>query len=178
MPISLRGAGNTDPNHQVSVMMVSLCTHIAAPLERLQAIKGSAKAGKTLTGNFKAAIPTNFRRAGFYPVSIPAHGVALNMTVQRNNGALEVGSTACRCAQPDVTGLAGHAVHERELLRGLIDVLEATAPVIAAVVAPPAWKRSTVHASVVKAVEPLSRCQSNTVPKRSAPRVRARGVTS
>ena len=77
------------------------------------------------------------------------------MTVQRNNGALEVGSTACRCAQPDVTGLAGHAVHERELLRGLIEVLEATAAVIAAVVTPPAWKRSTVHASVVKAVEPL-----------------------
>src|SRR5206468_11719602 len=38
VPVSLREAGNTDPNNQVSMMMVSLATTIDDPLERLMAI--------------------------------------------------------------------------------------------------------------------------------------------
>jgi WS/DGAT/MGAT family acyltransferase len=177
VPVSLREAGNTDPNNQVSMMMVSLATDIDDPLERLHAINTSANIGKKLTGSFKAAMPTDFpslgvpwlmsgfaslygrsrlaerlppivnvaisnvpgpqhplyfagaKLAGFYPVSIPAHGVALNMTVQSYNGALEVGLTACRRAMPDVTDLADHIVQEFELLRGLIDALAVAEPV-------------------------------------------------
>jgi diacylglycerol O-acyltransferase / wax synthase len=50
-----------------------------------------------------------------YPVSIPAHGVALNITVQSYCGALDFGFTACRRTVPDVRKLADFhvdALHE------------------------------------------------------------------
>jgi len=46
------------------------------------------------------------RMASFYPVSIPLHGMALNITVQSYNGALDFGLIACRRAMPDVRELA------------------------------------------------------------------------
>ncbi|GAB3552753.1 wax ester/triacylglycerol synthase family O-acyltransferase [Noviherbaspirillum agri] len=46
------------------------------------------------------------RMASFYPVSIPFHSVALNITVQSYNGALDFGLIACRRAVPDVRELA------------------------------------------------------------------------
>jgi diacylglycerol O-acyltransferase len=60
--------------------------------------------------------------ATYYPVSIPAHGSALNMTVQSYNGALEFGLTACRRAVPDVADLADYVVEEHQAL--LAQVLE------------------------------------------------------
>lgn len=66
--------------------------------------------------------------AGFCPVSIRAHGVALNMTVQSHNGALEVSLTACRHAIAEVTDLADQVMREFELLRGLIDARDSKAP--------------------------------------------------
>ena len=54
----------------------------------------------------------------YYPVSIPAHGGALNMTVQSYNGSLEFGLTACRRALPDIADLAELVVDEhRQLLQ-------------------------------------------------------------
>lgn len=46
------------------------------------------------------------RMASYYPVSIPLHGVGLNITVMSYNGALEFGLIACRRALPDVRELA------------------------------------------------------------------------
>ena len=43
-----------------------------------------------------------------YPVSIPAHGLALNLTVQSYNGALDFGLTACRKTVPELGKLAGY----------------------------------------------------------------------
>ena len=210
VPVSLREAGNTDPNNQVAMMMVSLATDVEDPLERLQAIKASANAGKKLTGSFKAAIPTDFpslvvpwlmsgaaslygrwrlaerlppivnvaisnvpgpqhplyfagaKLAGFFPVSIPAHGIALNMTVQSYNGTLEVGLTACRRAMRDVTDLADHVVQEFELLRGLIEALEPAAPSAVALAAAAA----AVVLPAEKVAVPVAR-------KRARPRVAA-----
>jgi diacylglycerol O-acyltransferase len=181
VPVSLREAGNTDPNNQVSMMMVSLATTINDPIERLMAINASAKIGKKLQGNVKGAMPTDFpslgvpwlmtglvslygrsrlanrlppivnvaisnvpgpqfplyfagaKLAGFFPVSIPGHGVALNITVQSYNGLLEVGLTACRRAMPDVADLADYMVEEHKQLRDLIDAREpANTPAAAA----------------------------------------------
>lgn len=42
----------------------------------------------------------------YYPVSIPTHSVALNITVQSYNGALDFGLIACRQAVPDLPKLA------------------------------------------------------------------------
>jgi len=187
VPVSLREAGNTDPNNQVSMMMVNLATTIDDPVERLLAINASANAGKKLQGSVKGVVPTDFpslgvpwlmsglvslygrsrlanrlppivnvaisnvpgpqfplyfagaKLAGFFPVSIPGHGIALNMTVQSYNGSLEVGLTACRRAMPDVADLADYVVEEHHKLRALIEALPvAQAPAETAATAPAA----------------------------------------
>jgi hypothetical protein len=43
-----------------------------------------------------------------YPVSIPTHGMALNLTVQSYCGALDFGLTACRKTVPELRKLAGY----------------------------------------------------------------------
>lgn len=168
VPVSLREAGNTDLNNQVTMMVVSLATDIADPIERLRTINASSKEAKELTGSFKAAIPTDFpsfgapwimsglallfgrskisdqippvanvaisnvpganvplymagaKLATYFPVSIPSHGVALNITVQSYNGSLDYGFTACRRAMPDVEDLADHLVAAHKELRDLV----------------------------------------------------------
>ena len=51
-----------------------------------------------------------------YPVSIPAHGMALNMTVQSYCGALDFGLTACRKTVPELRKLAGYLEESMEEL--------------------------------------------------------------
>lgn len=212
VPVSLRSEGNTDLNNQVSVMLVSLATDIADPLERLAAIHESSSEGKKLTGNVKAAIPTDFpslgvpslmsglaslygrsgladklppaanvaisnvpgpsfalyfagaKVAAYFPVSIPGHGLALNMTVQSYNGALEFGLTACRRAVPDVADLGDYVVAEHKKLFGLIvgnaaqaaaaapAVVPVAAPAAAAVPKAPAKKRAATKVVAKKKV--------------------------
>lgn len=217
VPVSLREAGNTDPNNQVSMMMVSLATHIADPLERLMAINASANVGKKLQLSVKGAMPTDFpslgvpwimtglvslygrsrlanqlppvanvaisnvpgpqfplyfagaKLAGFFPVSIPGHGVALNITVQSYNGKLEVGLTACRRAVPDVADLADYIVEEHCKLRALIEAREPVeaAQAAAAVAAPEpvivAKKARRAKAALASTVTPTA-----AAPKRPA----------
>ncbi len=55
-----------------------------------------------------------------YPVSIPAHGVGLNITVQSYCGTLEFGLTACRKTVPDVARLADYIVEELQLLKAAV----------------------------------------------------------
>jgi hypothetical protein len=200
VPVSLREAGNTDPNNQVSMMMVSLATTIEDPIERLMAINVSANAGKKLQGSVKGAMPTDFpslgvpwlmtglvslygrsrlanrlppivnvaisnvpgpqfplyfagaKLAGFFPVSIPGHGIALNMTVQSYNGSLEVGLTACRRAMPDVADLADYVVEEHNKLRELIAALPVAEPVAAVTAPEPVTKKPRARAKPVVAV--------------------------
>jgi diacylglycerol O-acyltransferase len=182
VPVSLREVGNTDPNNQVSMMLVNLATTTEDPIERLRAIHASSKVGKKFQGNVKGAMPTDFpslgvpwlmsglvslygrsrlanrlppianvaisnvpgpqfplyfagaKLAGFFPVSIPGHGIALNITVQSYNGLLEVGLTACRRAVPDVADLGNYIVEEHKKLRELIGALAPVA--ISAPIAP------------------------------------------
>jgi WS/DGAT/MGAT family acyltransferase len=219
VPVSLREAGNTDPNNQVSMMMVSLATTTSDPLERLKAINASAKLGKKFQGDVKGAMPTDFPSLGvpwlmsglvslygrsrlanklppivnvaisnvpgpqfplyfagaklatFFPVSIPGHGIALNMTVQSYNGALEVGLTACRRAMPDVADLADYVVEEHHTLRALIEALPvaiepATAPAPVADAAPVIKKRAPAKAVTVatKKVTPRRRATPPVAP--------------
>lgn len=216
VPVSLREAGNTDPNNQVSMMMVSLATHIADPIERLMAINASANVGKKLQLSVKGAMPTDFpslgvpwimtglvslygrsrlanqlppianvaisnvpgpqfplyfagaKLAGFFPVSIPGHGIALNITVQSYNGSLEVGLTACRRAVPDVADLADYIVEEHHTLRALIEAREPVeaAPVAAVVAAPEA----------VVVAKKAPRAKSVATPTAAAPKRTAKSV--
>jgi WS/DGAT/MGAT family acyltransferase len=64
VPVSLREAGNTDLNNQVSMMRVSLASHIADPLERLQAIKRFSSAAKATSASMKSVTPTDFPSLG------------------------------------------------------------------------------------------------------------------
>lgn len=156
VPVSLREAGNTDLNNQVSMMLVGLASDIKDPLERLAAIRANAIAAKEINSQVKAAIPMDFPSFGapwfmtglaslygrsrlanvipplanvaisnvpgspvplylagakvatYLPVSIPGHGVALNITVQSYDGVLGFGLTACRRAVPDPQLLAAY----------------------------------------------------------------------
>jgi hypothetical protein len=58
----------------------------------------------------------------YYPVSIPWHGMALNMTVQSYDGDLDYGLVACRRAVPDLDDLGDYVVAEhRSLVRCMQD---------------------------------------------------------
>lgn len=183
VPVSLRQAGNTDANNQVSMMLLSLASDIADPLERLAAIHAGSSSAKQQIGTLRS-LPTDFPSFGApwmlaglaalagrskmverlppamnvlisnvpgpqfplffagarivanYPVSIPAHGSALNITVQSYNGALEYGLTACRRALPDVDVLADYCVEAHHKLLTRIEALPAPQPEAAPAPAP------------------------------------------
>jgi WS/DGAT/MGAT family acyltransferase len=80
-----------------------------------------------------------------YPVSIPSHGMALNLTVQSYCGSLDYGLTACRKTVPDLRKLAGY------LDESLQELHEAVFPRAAREVAAPgraarAGKRASARA--------------------------------
>ncbi len=72
----------------------------------------------------------------YYPVSIPAHGMALNVTVQSYNGRLDYGLIGCRRAIPDIMDLADSLLAEHRKLLELARALEAPAAVEAAAAEP------------------------------------------
>lgn len=89
-------------------------------------------------------IPVTLYMAGakmlhYYPVSIPYHGTALNITVQSYAGQLEFGLTACRrvLSQEESRELCGHllqGLREIEALAPVVDEAPAPAPASATVV--------------------------------------------
>lgn len=86
-----------------------------------------------------AGIPVQLYFAGakvvsYYPVSIPSHSMALNVTVQSYNGRLDYGLIACRRAVPDVNDLADALLAEHRML---LELARAQLPTpIEALVAP------------------------------------------
>lgn len=69
------------------------------------------------------------RMVSFYPVSIPSHGMALNITVQSYAGSLEFGLTACRrvLSQDESHELIGHLRAALQEIQGLQSVAEVAA---------------------------------------------------
>ena len=106
-----------------------------------------------------------------YPVSIITHGLALNVTVQSYNGALDFGLIACRRAMPDVRMFAAcmTAAHE-ELLAAARSLAEpATMPV------KPARKRAAKAAPAAAPIGPIepalrkrAKAATSAAPKRRA----------
>jgi diacylglycerol O-acyltransferase / wax synthase len=62
-----------------------------------------------------------------YPLSILAHGMALNVTVQSYNGRLDYGLIACRRAMPDLAELGDSLLSEHRLLLDQANALSTTA---------------------------------------------------
>jgi diacylglycerol O-acyltransferase len=115
---------------------------------------------------------TGARVVHFHPVSIPYHGVGLNITVQSYAGQVEFGITACHrvLSQPEVQDLARHlraALHELQQLAPAA-APEPAAPLATAAVAkprsrPPASQRaSTKRPAAVKV--PSKRVRAAAVP--------------
>jgi len=93
------------------------------------------------------------RIISYYPVSIPAHGMALNVTVQSYNGRLDYGLIGCRRAVPDIMDLADALLAEHRKLLALArekdavpEPVAAPAPAVAAKAVP---KRRPVRRSAV-----------------------------
>ena len=59
-PVSLREAGDTTANNQVSMVIVDLATHLSDPLQRVQRIHATTNERKSTLNNFRSAIPTDF----------------------------------------------------------------------------------------------------------------------
>ncbi len=82
-----------------------------------------------------------------YPVSIPYHGMALNITLQSYNGWLDFGVIGCRRVMPDIADLGKYmqAAHAELLRRSREMAAEAPveAPAKTAVSAPKAPTKST-----------------------------------
>jgi diacylglycerol O-acyltransferase / wax synthase len=64
VPVSLRAPGDTTQANYVSMMMVSLATHIADPRKRMAAIVAASTRAKMLAGSLKGAIPTDMPSLG------------------------------------------------------------------------------------------------------------------
>jgi diacylglycerol O-acyltransferase / wax synthase len=58
VPASLRAAGDTSQNNQVTMMLVNMATNIADPAKRMAAIRDASTAAKMLTGSMKGAMTT------------------------------------------------------------------------------------------------------------------------
>ena len=107
------------------------------------------------------------RMASYYPVSIPVHGMALNVTVQSYAGRLDYGLIACRRALPDVADLADHLLSEHATLLALATakrVADAAAQAQAEALA------AQAAAKLAKATLPkaASRTRTKALPKASA----------
>lgn len=76
-----------------------------------------------------AGIPVPLYFAGakiisYYPVSIPCHGLALNVTVASYNGRMDYGLIACRKALPDLNELGEYLLEEHKRLFQLVQPTE------------------------------------------------------
>ena len=64
VPISLREKGDTSPDNQASMSLISLGTHHADAHKRLAHVKAATAAMKSTMGSVKSILPTNFPSIG------------------------------------------------------------------------------------------------------------------
>ena len=64
VPISLRKAGDTTSDNQASLSLISLGTHLADPMKRLEHIRAASAAMKSTLGGVKSILPTDFPSLG------------------------------------------------------------------------------------------------------------------
>ncbi len=64
IPVSLRTPGDASQSNQVTMMLVSLGTHLADPKKRFAAMLKSSQNAKMLTGTMKSVVPTDLPSLG------------------------------------------------------------------------------------------------------------------
>ena len=108
------------------------------------------------------------RMVHYYPVSIPYHGVGLNITVQSYAGEMEFGITACRrvLSQPEVHELTQHLLASLRELRRLapVAVQETKVPAVTAAapvrVARPVAKKRVATTRLAASKAPATRTRA------------------
>ncbi|GAA5233651.1 wax ester/triacylglycerol synthase family O-acyltransferase [Verticiella sediminum] len=117
------------------------------------------------------------RMKHFYPVSIPYHGTALNITVQSYDGSLDFGFTACRriLSEEESYELIGYMHAALEELRALPSVT-AVVPAVAAASEAPAQARARKAAPAKKSARKAAPAKKS-ARKRSAAPARATAAT-
>lgn len=169
-PVSLRKPGDTSPNNQVTMMMVSFGTDVADPVKRLLRVNQSSIQAKGVVSDLADSYDADVALPGMpgllgaaarwfessdlvssvpprmpcnvvvsnvpgpreqlyslgakmlthYPVSIPAHGQGVNITVQSYAGQLFFGITACAAALPDADVLRNDMLAAFAELKGKV----------------------------------------------------------
>ncbi|HMO46461.1 MAG TPA: wax ester/triacylglycerol synthase family O-acyltransferase [Rubrivivax sp.] len=96
------------------------------------------------------------RMASFYPVSIPYHGMALNITVQSYAGSLDLGITACRriLSQEESYELIEHLRAALRAIERLPGVAAQAASAVASTQAKPAALEATAPAHLAAVPAP------------------------
>jgi WS/DGAT/MGAT family acyltransferase len=74
VPFSLRAAGDTAQNNQVSMMLAELATQEADPLKRLAAVRASMARGKRVVGGSGGAGGANAGLKALIPTDLPSLG--------------------------------------------------------------------------------------------------------
>ncbi|MBC7605264.1 MAG: wax ester/triacylglycerol synthase family O-acyltransferase [Ramlibacter sp.] len=108
----------------------------------------------------------------YYPVSIPAHGMALNITVQSYNGRLDYGLIGCRRAVADIADLADALLAEHRKLLELARSLEA-APALAAPI-----DKAVDRLAAAKSRPPRRKAKLSVVATTKAPAAKAAAAKS
>jgi diacylglycerol O-acyltransferase len=149
-----------------------LMTGLASLYGRSKLARRLPQIGNVLISNVPGpAMPlymAGARMTHYYPVSIPYHGMALNITVQSYAGSLEFALTACRrvLSQDESYELVGYlrdALEEIRRLPSVDQVDDAAAAPLAALPAPaqPARKKtSKAAASKAAAKAPVGRTRA------------------
>ena len=97
-----------------------------------------------------------------FPVSIPYHGMALNITLQGYNGWLDFGLIGCRRALPDIENLAKYmqAAHE--------NLLQRSREMVAAAPAKAPAKKAAAKKTTAKKAKPAAKTRKKATARKPA----------
>jgi WS/DGAT/MGAT family acyltransferase len=185
VPATLREPGHTEMNNQSWMLLCTLATDIADPINRLAAIAAASQDARQTLRDTKDLITTDVSVFGaplvatglsrlastahlydvlppimnvvisnvpgprnpmycagvaaehYFPISIPHHNSALNITVQSYLDRLDFGLIACRKTIPDVQRIADMIIEECDVLKRAVESIERTG-VIDHIETPPA----------------------------------------
>lgn len=198
VPASLRKPGDYKMNNQVTMMMASLGTDIADPLERIQAISTAMSEAKDrlemvkdtiqfensyygaalvvtglqkLSSDLKIAdrvpppmnlvvsnVPGSPRpwyllgheMKSQFPVSIPGHGIGLNITVQSYMGSIDIGIVSAKSAIPETDLLQKLILEEYDLFREVVEKATGSETKVKTDAPKPAVKQIAVKSKTAK----------------------------
>ena len=114
-----------------------LVSSIASTLTRTRVVNSVPPFANVLISNVPGPNITLYfagaKQISIYPVSIPYHGMGLNITLQSYNGYLDFGVISCQKLMPDIHELAQHMKEAHNELLELSIKAKPEAPILASV---------------------------------------------